>query len=242
MTRLVHPRASPALILLAALGVGRSALGQAGLDTDDRVWVSYQREQRIQDLLDFCSLDYDLEVEYDPEQIQGNVTVRPGRRVATSEIWATAHRGLASMALTTVQMPGANSLRVVRIDEAASLARLESSDLAGARAGFLKVLMPVERAGTQELGVAIRLVLTEDGTITELRDSNALVVSDLAPNVRQALDLARSMDGSESTPAIEEIEVRNTSPVSLAAWLGQLEQASSQVSGEGAFGETPRQR
>jgi len=160
-------------------------------------------------------LDYDLEVEYEPGQVGGTVTVQPGRRISTDELWATIHRALAAEGLTTVQMPESPSVRVVPIDKATGLARIEE-DLESARAGFLKALLPIRQADPQEVARAIQLVLTPAGKVTELRESQALIVSDLAPNVRQAARLAQTLDSQDSSARIEEVQVRNTSPVTLS--------------------------
>ena len=84
---------------------------------------------------------------------------------------------------------------------------------------------------------AVRFVLTPAGTVTELRDSKALVLSDLAPNIRQAVALVATLESVDATAAIEEVEVRNTSPVTLAAWVSQLEETSSQVTGAARSGK-----
>lgn len=224
------PWPAAAALLFVALAPAQDAA------QEERAWVSYQREQRVEDLLGFCMLDYDLEVEYEPGQIDGTVTVLPGRRIPTDELWATAHRALATEGLTTVQMPESKALRVVPIEDATGMARIEE-DLATAQAGFLKALVPLAQAKPEEVAVAARLVMTPAGTVAELREARTLVLSDLAPNVRQAVRLAETLDSIDATARIEEVEVRNTSPVTLAAWLGQLEQTATQVTGEARAGK-----
>src|SRR6185503_19298043 len=90
-------------------------------------------------LVDLCAERLRIEVRYEPGQLTGTVALRLTDDISDSELWTLANRALVSRGLATIQMPGEETITVVKLDEAGSLARLEEkADLPAARAGYAK--------------------------------------------------------------------------------------------------------
>ncbi len=197
---------------------------------DELTFFPYERDQELRHLLELVSLALDCEIQYEPDQVSGQVAVRPGREIGVDELWAIINRALAAKKLACVQPVRSSSLTVVPLDQAAGLARLETADLDDAKAGFLKAMLSVRFGDIQEATKAVELVLSRPtGAVTSLPESRALLVTDFAPNARQAAELVRVLDAPNVRPVIEEVRVENTSPVLLAAWIDQLVKTTTRV-------------
>ncbi len=95
-------------------------------------------------LVDLCAQRLGLNIQYDPSQLQGKITLRLGAGVTDQELWTLTNRLLASRDFTTIQMPGESTLTVTQLSRAGSRARLEAEDLSGAVAGYVKVVRDLQ--------------------------------------------------------------------------------------------------
>ena len=187
-------------------------------------WILVQQEMELADLIDASRLLLDVSIEYRPEDVAGSVTARIDEKMTPEDIWAVAQQALAGRGFTSVQQPGSRVFQVVPLAMAAALARLEESSLAGAQAGFIKVLVHLDRTKPEELAPALNLLLSKSGTLTNAREG--FLVSDLLPHARQVIAAARLLDTSATPQAVVEVPVEYSSAVSLVALLDRIGQAS----------------
>lgn len=80
-------------------------------------------------LVDLASARLGLNIEYDEAALRGAVTLRLGGELTDDELWELVSRLLASNGLTTVRMPGSQTLSVVKLPDAPALARIEVGGL-----------------------------------------------------------------------------------------------------------------
>ncbi len=198
---------------------------------DDARW-KVGAEQDLADLLGAASAILQVPIEFDRATVSGPLTLRLPTPLRDEELLDLVHRNLAAKNLTTVQMPGSRGLTVVALDKAASLARLEERGLHGARAGFVKVLLELDHDRVDGASDAIKLVLSKSGTVTAFKDTHSLLISDLKPNVIEALDVARRIDGPFTNLDVFEIKLQHTSPTTLVALLERISQTKKTVLGE----------
>jgi general secretion pathway protein D len=194
----------------------------------DQRWILFTQKQELSELVDSCAAVLGMSIEYDPEKLKGGVTMRMAEPLSADALWTLANRALYSRGLASVQTPGSGSLTIVPVTDAPKLARVEP-DLAQARAGFVRVLVPLRR--DRGLAEAVQLVLSKAGTVTLLAESNAISVADLRPNVEQAMRTIRLLD-TEPTLEIEEFRPKNAAPTSLAALIDRVRNARKAVTKE----------
>jgi len=187
-------------------------------------WMLAQREIELSDLIDACSALLNVSIEYRPEDVAGRIAARIDGGMTPNEVWGVAQQALAGKGFTSVQQPGSRVLQVVSLATAPALARLEDPVLADTKAGFVKVLVHLERTKPEELSAALTLLLSKSGTLTNARDG--FLVSDLLPHARQVLAVAKVLDSSPTPQAVVEVPVEYGSAVSLVALLDRIGQAS----------------
>jgi len=205
----------------------QDAGGHAG-----HIVIALDPSQRLADLVDYCAYLREVAIEYDADQLDAAVQVDAFVGLDPGELWRITNRALQKRGLAIVQTAGSKSLSVVEVAKAAGIARLEE-DLAHAEAGYLRLLVPVRRRPLERMAEAARLVLTkEGGAVAELREANALILSDYRPNVEQALALLTRIDVSTSPPIIEEIALEEASPLALVALLERIVATRKQVAAD----------
>ena len=200
--------------------------------SDEARWTLFLEQQDLADLVDACAAILGVAIEYDRAQVAGPLTLRLTGPVTADALWELANRSLAAKGLTSVQMPGSSALSVVPLERAAGLARLESSSLRGARAGFVKVLIDLAHERVEATSEAIKLVLSKSGTVTSFKDTRSLLVSDLRAHVAEAARVATHLDGPFTNLDVFELELRHTSPAALVALLERISQTKKAVLGE----------
>ncbi len=171
-------------------------------------------------------------LEFDPEKLAGRVTMQPHVPYTALEVWELANRELASRGMTSVQPPGSDALRVVPADQAAGIARLEEPSLAGAKAGFVRVLRPLGNRTSDDVIETVRLLLSKPhGSVSAARESAALLIADFRPQVAQALRALNVLDAPAAEPVVVEVALRHTTPVLMGALLDRLAQSRKGVTG-----------
>ncbi len=189
-------------------------------------------DQELADLLELCARLSGTPIEYAAAEVNGPVAVRAEGELTLDALFELANRALASRNLTMVAMPGSRSLSVVQIAQAPSLARLEEGSLVHVRAGFVRVLVELNHDRTDVVKDAITLVLSKGGVVTPFKDTKSLLVSDLVANVRQAMRVARQIDGAYEELNVEEVALRNTTPTTLVALVERITNARKAVFGD----------
>ncbi|HYD02287.1 MAG TPA: hypothetical protein VEB22_13755, partial [Phycisphaerales bacterium] len=220
-------------------------------------------------LLDLVALRLKVQIDYDPAspQLKGQqVTLRTGggptAEVSDAELWAITSRLLVQRGLTTVRSAGGGpSLTVVKLEDAARLARFEpvvaaSSATAGRGgtevgrepvAGFRNQPVRLEHVSLKEANEALRIVQRGPGAAgagggggaaaTASSSGDLLLLSDTSPRIEEQLGVLRQLDVAENATVVQVVPVANVAPTQLAAAVAQLATKRELVSGEKLPGE-----
>lgn len=202
-----------------------------------RTWIFTERSIDLPLMLELASRHFGVRIEYDAGKLQGEMPIQRGIPYSYEEIWQIANRELATRGFSTVQPPGSESLRVVPLSEAANLARLEQLSLSGALAGYVKVLVALQHRTAETLVETVRLLLSKPGgSVTAVRDANALVISDLRAHVAEALLAIRLLDMPIVEPAVVEIPLTQATPLAVGSLIERIVNTRKQVTGEALKG------
>ncbi len=220
-------------------------------------------------LVDLSAERLHVNIEYDATVLKGNVTLRLGGGVSDGELWELTNRILAARGFTTVRTRGDGTLSVVRIADAAGLARVMLDGANGNRdgpaqrdavpdavevvpQGFTTTVVRLQHRPAKEIVEAVKLVLSKSaaggggGSASALGDSGLLLLSDLTPHVEQAMGVLALLDTPQAEVVIEEVPTRFLSPAQLAASATQIATKRQTLAGEigskadaGASGTSP---
>ena len=228
-----------ALALVAALsltppasGQGEAPQPQAFQVRREGAFMRFAEEVELRLLLFAAAESVSTPIEYDPERLAGTVHMDPRRPYSAEELWEQAGRELRSRGLTTVQPPGSAALRVVALDQAASIARIEEPGLEGAVAGFVRVLRPLAHRQPSEVIDTLRLLVSQPGgSVSAAEEAGAVLIADYRPQVAQALRALNVLDVAEVDPGVLEVALEHLSPVAMGALLDRLAQSRKAVTG-----------
>ncbi len=150
-----------------------------------------------------------LAIEYDAKTLQGiTVTARLGQGVPKEALWALANQLLAARGFTTVQPTSEEVLSVVKLSDAAGIARIEPWVPQAAGAGFVTVMVPVVHRPVKEVLDAIKpLVSKPGGAVSGLGDKPRILLSDLRPRVEEILSVLSLLDAPGAGVSVERIPV-----------------------------------
>ncbi|MEW6747900.1 MAG: secretin N-terminal domain-containing protein [Planctomycetota bacterium] len=188
-------------------------------------------------LVDLSAARLELNIQYDATLLQGTPTLRLAAGLTDEELWVLTNRLLASYGFASVQMPGEAALHIVKLEEAANAARVETH-LAQARAGYLKVIRALEQRPAPEVLPAVKLVLSKPGGSAQaLGESNRLLIADLRPHLEQPLAVLSLLDTGGSPVAIEVRSVRDVRASVLVTLLTQIATTRREIAGVGLRGK-----
>ncbi|MCC7014853.1 MAG: hypothetical protein IT454_19985 [Planctomycetes bacterium] len=193
-------------------------------------WELFEPEIDLVTVAEMCVSGLGLHLEYDRSKLEGKISLdRPGK-YTPRELWDVFNRELAARSLASVQPPGHAGFKIVPLADAASTARVEASDLSGALAGYVKLVVTLDHRKAEDLAEAVKLTLSKTGgQLTLVRDSNAIVLSDFRPHVDQALRVIALLDLPASAPISAEVPVREMAPLSMATLLERVVQTRKAV-------------
>ena len=247
------------LFLVASLVVCALAFAAPAQPGVDGVLLSGQVD--IPRLIDLCADRANVRVEYDPAGLAGSVAVRGGTALSATELWQLTNQLLAQRGFTTVRLPGANTISVVKIADAAGMASVaargdtlgEAADVSGpldasntGRAGggqgmtpgFSSMVVAARFRPAKELAESIRPLLSKpSGVVTVLGDSKLILMSDLTPRLDEIGRMLDLIDTPAAKVVIEEVPLRNVLPSAVAASLTQIASKRDQLAGEKMGGE-----
>ncbi len=193
---------------------------------DEPFWVPGETDQSLEELLRFCAHVQGLSLETAGADLSGRTRISPWIYYTTDELWQRLGRELEERGLTVVQPPLARALRVVPLERASQLARLEAPTLEGAQALFLRTLVPLEHAEPQAAAEALRPLLSQaHGSIVALDQERALLLADTAPRLRQALSLLARIDRPSPLPQVFTVPLEHASPITVRAAVEALADA-----------------
>jgi general secretion pathway protein D len=201
-------------------------------------------------LVDLVSAQQSVRIDYDPAQLQGTITLRDGSGMTPEQLWDFTNTALASRGWTTIRQPGSEVLSVVKLADAASLARTElaqteNSSTPGAdggerevRAGYVNQLVRVTSRPSKDVINDLRPLLSKQGgNVTAVGDSGLIMISDTVARVEQAKEFLAMLDRSAASLGVEEIPVRNLGADQLVALATQVAQKRKAVDGQATPGE-----
>lgn len=114
--------------------------------------VSLPAQPDLPRLLDLCAQRMNLRISYDEQSLKGKITLRAEQPISDSELWALTNRLLIEQGSTSIRAGDDDTIAIVKIASAASLARLERIDL-GAELAAMSSTAPAEsEAGTSSSG------------------------------------------------------------------------------------------
>jgi type II secretory pathway component GspD/PulD (secretin) len=182
-------------------------------------------------LLDLCAKKLALDIHYEPEQFTGAIAPPLRDGLSDEDLWALANRALVSRGLTTVQMQGEAALTVVALPLASSLARLETTGLTEAKAGFVKILHELRFTSPDNVLPTIEQVLSGHGGLAVVVGlTHSILLSGLRPDLDQVLQLLELLDVAPGE-TVTEIPLHYVEPDTLVSSVELLTNAVTSVHG-----------
>jgi type II secretory pathway component GspD/PulD (secretin) len=189
-------------------------------------------------LLDLCASRLHLNLEYDPATVKGAITFRFPTAIPDADLWTLTNRLLAAHGFTTVQMAGEKTLSVVKLAEAAGVARIEDGDPAASTAGFVRVVRHAQNRPSKELLAPLQLVLSKPGgSATQAEGADLLVVADLKPQLLKALEVLALIDVPKSFAVVQEVEAKHLKATELTTLVDRVLTTQSGVDAGGSIGK-----
>jgi len=203
-----------------------------------RAQVSPSEQLDLPRLLDLAADRLKVAVDYDPAALKGQVTLRQVGALSDAELWELANQALAQRGFTTLRTPNGRTLSVVKVSEAAGMARIEVEGASEQpAAGFQTVVLAPTNRTAKDVAEVIRPLLTKGtGVAMPLGDARLLLVSDFTARVAEVRRVLARIDVAAPT-AVEEIAVVNVPPATLAAAVMQVVAKRDAVSGGKTAGE-----
>jgi type II secretory pathway component GspD/PulD (secretin) len=180
----------------------------------------------LRDLLGALASASGLVLDLGGREVIGTIEVSSDERGLTIEqLWRVVNEQLVANALAIVQRPGHEALSLVKLDEAAGLARIEPNGVDGAHAGYVRVLYRVQAREPRALATALAELMPKGRTAAVALDAAAhLAVAGLRGDVEQALVALALLDGPRVELSTVDIPIANASPTIVAGRLEQIVQ------------------
>jgi general secretion pathway protein D len=195
---------------------------RAAAQDRSKVWVLYEPQLELTLVAEMCAKGLELHVEYDPALLSGQLAIDRQGNYTSEEVWSVFNRELASRKLASVQPPGYTGVRIVPVQDAPLHARMERADLAGVRAGFIKVLVGLDHREGSDLAETVKLFLSTAGAVNPVREGGGLVITDYTPHVEQALRVISMLDLPKGSSVAAEIPLAHVAPLSMATLLERV--------------------
>jgi general secretion pathway protein D len=152
-----------------------------------------------------------------------------------------ANQTLLGRGLTTIRTADSASISIVKLSEAAGLARIEPDafetpatvwDPAAPPVGFVSVVVTLGHADRATVIKAAQPLLSKPGgAVTSLGDGS-IVISDVRGRVIQAVGVVRSMDKPAAAAGLEPIPVRNMPAADMVALASSVASKLGETTGQ----------
>ena len=221
----------------------RPALAQspwARVDSAETRYVCQEDSVHAGELIHLLELASGLEIAEDPKtDLDQRIPFEPGRGYTTPELWRALNRALVGQAMTTVLAPEFEEIHVVLVKDAPSVARLERQVEPTSPAGYRRVLLDAQHTDIAALAAAAKLLLPQGvGTVSELRESDQLLLSGHTPQVAEALEVLTALDVAIEPPSIQAFPTLHMTALDLKAKLESLVPLYQQVAPGTLTGKT----
>src|SRR5438067_5287476 len=156
--------------------------------------------------------------------VRGKVTVQTSGRIPQEDVFGVLLGILEVHGFTAVK--SGSLYKIVRVEGARERAVptvIGEVPLEG-RAGdeIITQIVPVRYASVNDLGVLLRPFVSSRGTLVANRETNVLIITDAASNVRRVLDIIRLVDVQISLDELQIIPVSFADAAEVATILNQL--------------------
>jgi general secretion pathway protein D len=230
------------LVLVVSLAA-TSVLGTDGPPDASRLKPAAEIELRA--LVDLVAEELGLNLEYDPNDLTGTVTLRSPQGLEPSALWHAVNDLLASRGLTTIRRSSSGVFRVVKSTEAAALVEPTappgkghlSVDEGLVRAGYVAVLLPLRHIEGNEAERLAKLQLSRAGSLNVGPGEHQLMIADYTERVDRIVAALLAADQPAERVIMREIEAFELSPAELAEAVVELAERRSKATGETMRGE-----
>ena len=189
-------------------------------------------------LVDLAAARAGLSIEYDPALLGAQTTLRTNAAIPDADLWPLVNRLLAARGLTTVQLPGSDVFSVVKIADAAPLARVQETLAPEPAPGFQSVLLRPRHRSAKDAAEFIKPLLTKSGgAVADLGPAGMLLVSDLTPRIEQARRVLALVDVPGVAAAITEVPVSQAPASAVIPLARQIAAAREAATGLKPGGE-----
>ena len=156
--------------------------------------------------------------------VRGKVTVQTSGRIPQEDVFGVLLGILEVHGFTAVK--AGNLYKIVRVEGARERAVptiVGDVPLEGrAPDEIITQIVPVRYASVNDLGVLLRPFVSSRGTLVANRETNVLIITDAASNVRRVLDIVKLVDVQVSLDELQIIPVTFADATEVAAILNQL--------------------
>ncbi|MGH7393962.1 MAG: secretin N-terminal domain-containing protein, partial [Candidatus Rokuibacteriota bacterium] len=156
--------------------------------------------------------------------VRGKVTVQTSGRIPQEDVFGVLLAILEVHGFTAVKSD--NLYKIVRLEGARERAvptviGLEA-DASRTADEVVTQIVPVRNSNVADLGTLLRPLISARGTLIAHRETNILIITDTASNVRRVLDIVRLVDVEVALDELQIIPVRYADAADLATILNQL--------------------
>jgi general secretion pathway protein D len=156
--------------------------------------------------------------------VRGKVTVQTAGRIPQEDVFGVLLGILEVHGFTAVK--SGNLYKIVRVEGARERAVPTivgpQADPARTTDEIITQIVPVRYASVADLSTLLRPLISGRGNLIAHRETNVLMITDAASNVRRLLDIVRLVDVEVALEDLSIIQIRFADAADLAAILNQL--------------------
>jgi general secretion pathway protein D len=156
--------------------------------------------------------------------VRGKVTVQTSGRIPQEDVFGVLLAILEVHGFTAVK--SGNLYKIIRIEGARERAvpTIIGSEPDPGRVSdeIVTQIVPVRYTSVADLGTLLRPLISARGTVVAHRETNILMITDAASNMRRLLDIIRLVDIEVALDELQIIPIRYADSADLAAVLTQL--------------------
>ncbi len=156
--------------------------------------------------------------------VRGKVTVQTSGRIAQEEVFGVLLAILEVYGFTAVK--AGNLYKIVRIEGARERAVPtivgQTPDPRRTTDEIITQIVPLRYSSVAELSTLLRSLISTRGTLIAHRETNVLIITDTASNMRRLLDIIRLVDVQVAQEELQIIPIRFADAADLANILNQL--------------------
>jgi general secretion pathway protein D len=173
--------------------------------------------------------------------VRGKVTVQTSGRIAAEDVFGVLLAILEVHGFTAVK--SGNLYKIMRIEGARERAVPTivggNADPARTTDEIITQIVPVRFTGVNDLSSLLRPLVSSRGNLIAHRETNILIITDAASNVRRLLDIVKLVDVEVAVEELQIIPIRFADANDLATILNQLFSTGRVRAGTAGTAATP---